>query len=95
MFSFVSVFLISSQELLKIHGIMSLIYFSLIKFSALQLGNRIRSKNGATVSKFYDGDDRITGFVACSLPEELNVFVIFLYSVFTPEYYCSKLLVVS
>jgi hypothetical protein len=85
LFSFVSVFLPSSQELLKIHSIMLLIYFSLITFTALQLGCRIRSKNGTNVTKYYDADDRIIGFVVCGLPEELNVCVIFLYSVFTPE----------
>jgi hypothetical protein len=83
--SFVSVFLPSSQELLKIETVMWLIYFSVIMFSVPQLGCRIRGKNSADVSKYYDADDRITGFVVCGLPEYLNMCAIFLYSVFTPE----------
>jgi len=45
----------------------------------------MRGKNRATLSKYYDADDRITGFVVCGLPEDLNVCVIFLYSVLKPE----------
>ena len=83
--SFFLIFVPSTQELLTINSIMLLIYVSLIMFSALQLGCRIRGKNSATVSKYYGADDRIIGFVVCGLPEDLNVCVIFLYSVFTPE----------
>jgi hypothetical protein len=54
-------------------------------FSASPLGCRIRDKNGATVLKYYDGDDRIAGFVVCGLPEDLNVCVIVSCSVLTPE----------
>jgi hypothetical protein len=54
-------------------------------FSVLQLGCRIRGKNGVTVSKYDNTDSRINGFAVCGLPEDLDVCVIFLYSVFTPE----------
>jgi hypothetical protein len=64
---------------------MLLIYVSLIMFATLQLGCRIRGRDGTIVSKYYDADDRIIGFVVCGLPEELNVRGIYLYSVFTPE----------